>query len=546
MSAGLSTREEDYNSKDGRDKGIGEMCHASTVREICRESSCEPSGLVDYNFVFNENRADGGSDVSMAKFAQSDDETYDRLAEEIKKMGTDFLGYFRGSFVKNSWRYIADLVLYRNNEDLRNILRVLCRYGKSRRNGMFAYSVESDHVHVIHDCSFSGGYCRCIFRREIQPYGIIEQHRTTNKSIYKFTDTDWYDVFVYFFCRKRGERKIWIRGESGKIPSDAELLRWQEIYSAGRQMVRSESRGSDSVGERQSNDRDDRKTNNSFNNEIYGQKASKNGKFQYIRTKTKEILLKYYCSPISAIQDTDEFRSDLTLSDPKNNAQVSATFVDFGRDINKMSIGQIYNILKDKRPQFMTSMNYGDDESSLSIVDELIRFQCDDCDEKICYFLTMLVDILDKKLSKCNAISILSPPSAGKNFFFDMITAICLNYGQLGQANRHNLFAFQEAPSKRLLIWNEPNYESTLTDTLKMMFGGDPYTVRVKHSMDAHVQRTPVLILTNNTVPFLVDSAFKDRIVQFRWKAAPFLKNVNFKPYPMVFFELLNKYNIQF
>ena len=127
-----------------------------------------------------------------------------------------------------------------------------------------------------------------------------------------------------------------------------------------------------------------------------------------------------------------------------------------------------------------------------------------------------------------------------------MIFAICLNYGQLGQANRHNVFAFQEAPNKRILVWNEPNYESSLTDTIKMMMGGDPYTVRVKHSMDTHVRRTPVIILTNNEVPFLAEKAFADRIVKFKWLAAPFLKDVEFKPYPMAFFDLLMKYNINF
>lgn len=127
-----------------------------------------------------------------------------------------------------------------------------------------------------------------------------------------------------------------------------------------------------------------------------------------------------------------------------------------------------------------------------------------------------------------------------------MIFGLLLSYGQLGQANRHNLFAFQEAPNKRVLLWNEPNYESSLTDTIKMMFGGDPYTVRVKNRMDAHVKRTPVIILTNNTVPFMYETAFSDRIIQYKWNAAPFLKDYELKPHPMTFFLLLSKYNITF
>lgn len=113
-----------------------------------------------------------------------------------------------------------------------------------------------------------------------------------------------------------------------------------------------------------------------------------------------------------------------------------------------------------------------------------------------------------------------------------------------GMANRHNTFAFQEAPNKRLLLWNEPNYESALTDTLKMMFAGDPFNVRVKHQSDTPVTRTPVIVLTNNVVPFMSDPAFNDRIKKYKWKAAQFLKQIDYKPIPIALFHVLDKYEI--
>ena len=203
-------------------------------------------------------------------------------------------------------------------------------------------------------------------------------------------------------------------------------------------------------------------------------------------------------------------------------------------------------LINSKSPLFNTSMDYGSREESLIWIDDLLKFQFNDDLESICHFLTSLVDVIDKRLPKCNSLCVKSPPTAGKNFFFDMIFAIILNYGQLGQANKHNVFAFQEAPNKRLLLWNEPNYCASLTDTIKMMLGGDPYTVRVKHMQDTHVKRTPVIILTNNNVNFMSDIAFRERIVKFEWKYAPMLKNIEMKPYPLCFFDLLNKYNIEF
>lgn len=324
------------------------------------------------------------------------------------------------------------------------------------------------------------------------------------------------------------------------------MVRWEEKHNSWGQVVRSQDCGSDNECERQSYKRTSRAASLASLDEIYGKKSKTSGKYGYIKSQTKALLLKYYCSPISAICDVKEFRDNVVLSDPKNKDYLQAAFDDFGKDINEMKLKDIYNMLKDKDPLFIMSMPYGNREESLDVVEQLIRFQCHDDDEEICKFLNALVDVLDRNITKCNALSVKAPPSSGKNFFFDMIFAICLNYGQLGQANKHNVFAFQEAPNKRVLVWNEPNYDSALTDTIKMMMGGDPYTVRVKHAMDTHVRRTPVIILTNNEVQFLVDKAFNDRIVKFKWQAAPFLKDVEFKPYPMVFFDLLKKYNINF
>jgi hypothetical protein len=483
---------------------------------------------------------------SMAKLAKKCPEGYADLAQEIEEMGGEFMEYVGGKTIKGAWRYLSDVVLYRNGDELRECLRVLRSYGRTRRNGMFGFSVEDDHIHVIHDCAYAGGHCRDVWRKQIEPFGELRPTRTENKPIWELTRTDWYDVFEYFFLKKRGTREIWIGGKDWKAPSYDQLVRWEEKHNSWGQVVRGEDCGSDSECERQGYKRTSRAASIASLDEIYGKKPKGGGKYGYIKSQTKALLLKYYCSPVSAIRDVKEFRDNIILSDPKNKDYLQAAFDDFGKDINDMKMCDIYNMLKDKSPLFIMSMPYGNREESLEIIDQLVRFQCNDDDEEICRFLNALVDVLDRNITKCNALSVKAPPSSGKNFFFDMIFAICLNYGQLGQANRHNVFAFQEAPNKRILVWNEPNYESSLTDTIKMMMGGDPYTVRVKHSMDTHVRRTPVIILTNNEVPFLAEKAFADRIVKFKWLAAPFLKDVEFKPYPMAFFDLLMKYNINF
>nr|QVW56790.1 MAG: non-structural protein 1 [Phylloscopus inornatus ambidensovirus] len=504
------------------------------------------AGVVDADNGGDSGESRFGGFNSLNRLAEKCPEVYANVVKEVEKVGSHFLDYVGGKDIKVSWRYLSDIILYRGDGPLQELIRILREYGRTRRSGMFGFSVELDHIHVIHDCAYSGGHCRDVWRKQVEPFGQLGPTRPENKPIWRLTRTDWYDVFEYFFLKKRGTRQIWIGGKDWKTPTDAELVRWEEEHRIGGQVVRSEDSGRDSVGSGQEYKRTSRAASLSDINEIYGKKPKTSGVYANIKSQTKALLLKYYCSPVSAIRDVREFRDNTLLSNPKNKDYLQSAFDDFGKDINGMKLREIFDMLSTGEPIFIMSMPYGDREESLDIIDRLVRFQCNDCEEDILNFLNSVVDVLDRKITKCNALAVISPPSSGKNFFFDMIFAICLNYGQLGQANKHNTFAFQEAPNKRVLVWNEPNYEKGLTDTIKMMMGGDPYTVRVKHGMDAHVRRTPVIILTNNLVPFLCDIAFRDRIVQFKWNAAPFLKDVEFKPTPLSFFDLLNKYNIKF
>lgn len=484
---------------------------------------------------------------TMVEFARKNREAFADLEQEIQEMGNIFFDYVNGKAIKNTWRYLSDVFFFHDDRALLNAVEILRRYGRSRRDRLFGFSVENDHVHIIHDCNYAANCCRDTFRRDLLPEGSFGPARTENKPIWQFTKPDWYDVFNYFFLRKRGTREIWVNGKSWQKPSADQLVRWTEKLGSWGSLVRQSDLRDADVGERPGDKRSRREAPGTSIDEVYGKKTYSAGKFSYIKSETKALLLKYYVSPVQAIRTIEEFANNNLLSDPKNKDYVQAAFDDFGRQINTYTLREFYQLFSDPNssPLFM-QMDYGDIEQSTEWLDELLKYQFDNDLHQIMEFLTNLVDIIDKKIPKCNTLVIKSPPSAGKNFFFDAVLAILQNYGQLGQANKQNNFAFQEAPNKRILVWNEPNYEAALTDTIKMMLGGDPYTVRVKHNMDTHVTRTPVLVLTNSIVGFMVDLAFADRIIKYEWKAAPFLKDIDKKPYPVSFFNLLNKYNITF
>lgn len=186
------------------------------------DSASECSGLVvphikDSGREFGVQRE---RPISMARFAERPGEDFKLLAKEVEEMGGIFMDYVKGKDINASWRYITDVITFRSREQCNRLVEILRDYGRTRRNGMFGFSVESDHIHVIHDCAFSGGHCRDVWRDKVKSIGDLRPTRTENKPIYKFTPTDWYDVFIYFFLEKRGTREIWVRGKSWKAPTD--------------------------------------------------------------------------------------------------------------------------------------------------------------------------------------------------------------------------------------------------------------------------------------------------------------------------------------
>lgn len=287
-----------------------------------------------------------------------------------------------------------------------------------------------------------------------------------------------------------------------------------------------------------------------------GNGGKERSKWERIQSKVEALLEKTAISPLEGIKSDQMFLNDGDLTNPRNRLEVDEAIKIWSHKINNWSLGkfkEMYDRANLKDFKFSVSKTYYSLDESTIILDSLLKYQYGDDANRIKQFLQNLVNILDKQPDgypdinpKCNAITVVSPPSAGKNFFFDTIFALLLNFGQLGTANKHNVFSFQDMANRRVVLWNEPNYSSDQTDYIKNVFEGGDVKARVKNQADTHIKRTPVIILTNNVVPFMVDIAFQDRLVQEKWKTAPFLKDYKLKPYPLAFFKILEMYNIYF
>lgn len=266
----------------------------------------------------------------------------------------------------------------------------------------------------------------------------------------------------------------------------------------------------------------------------------------------EELIYRYPCCPPEAFYNIPEFYANKNINwiDMKD-FKVTIPLRNWAATLRRWSIHDFNKYYNDSTvfPYFnaygsdICNMYYSISES-LTIAKQLLNYQFGDDPEVVIEFLTTLYNVIDKRIPKLNSICIKSPPSAGKNFFFDAVASYLLSYGMFGTANKNNNFSWADGAGKRLVLWNEPNYEQYHIEKIKELLGGDTTRIHVKYANDVSVQRVPIIILTNNHLNIISHPAFNDRLRSYEWMSAGFLKDYDKKLHPLMFYELLKDYGV--
>lgn len=265
-----------------------------------------------------------------------------------------------------------------------------------------------------------------------------------------------------------------------------------------------------------------------------------------------ELIYNYPCCPPDAFINVREFYANPKLNwiDERDN-KIQIPLRNWAATLREWSIAEYHDYYNQEqvKPYFNAyGRSYSDIYysigKSLDIAIELLNHQFDSDGEVIFEFLQTVYNVCDRKIPKLNSICIISPPSAGKNFFFDAIAAYFLSYGMFGTANKNNSFSWADGAGKRLVLWNEPNYENYHIEKIKELLGGDTTRVHVKYKSDVSVQGVPIIILSNNHLNIIDHPAFRDRLRTYQWTSAPFLKEYSRKLNPLFFYELLLHFKI--
>lgn len=464
------------------------------------------------------------------------------------------------------------------------------------KKGVFIAAEHGEHIHVIHDCQYTNSQCRCriirhisetesatsyIKRRKIEKESEISEEdrsrrlidrilgrRTRNeseiveenpKAVRRFnrrrfaaglySGRHWFNTIEYLYRNARRPieiycgSKYWVTG--GKI-SD---LRFSKLFGEGSiSMVErfDISQPGSTLFEGLQCNSIDKGTTDGTEGGTEEERRQHDYQGEKILKPIEKFIRSILCVPLHNILYTGFWTHSQFRYLPHNHPLIITILHNISQEITDMSITEIFEYTRkidNEKLIYAANWNevnktYFTIEESVNVIEKFLMYQ-----GNIQKFLKNLYDIIEKKRPKQNCLYIVSPPNAGKNFFFDMVLHALINFGQIGNFNKFVSFPLQEAVNKRILLWNEPNFEPGAQETLKMLFGGDTCNVKVKYKNDACIRRTPIIVLSNNDC-LPKGEAFTSRILKYTWKAAPQLKILKKKPHPMAFFYVLLKYRI--
>lgn len=470
------------------------------------------------------------------------------LGEEFRSMVSRVVSKLEETPREDGGYYVSDVFGCGTPERAASLAKELAFRARSFRRSFIGVFIHNDHVHTIHDCAYSNKSCRCSFKEFPEAKSDLRRLLRKPRSLETFQRRDWENITIYF-CTK-GRRPTFF-----KIGSSVQRLPF-EITSLSDPFLPSEDeRGSEPSMENCHDpiDYDNFRKRDITPKDVGASRMRKRRRaiepggpdgFGGNTGIMLELIKNYAICPLSEIVYTKEYLEKsiaikrLDDREVKNVIDTHASIVNTWKREDFISFYANPNTIKVWSARSVDHFDnyYMSYEESQYIINTLLEYQLDDMKYQFVY---NLINVIEMAIPKCNCFLIISPPSAGKNFFVDAIKDYYLNVGQMQNPNKYNTFAYQDCHNRRMLIWNEPNYEPRETENLKLLFGGDNLSANVKCKPQANVKRTPIICLSNNTPRFIGDNAFEDRVIYYYWKTAGFLKECNKKPRPDAVMDLL-------
>lgn len=436
-----------------------------------------------------------------------------------------------------------------NTDIVETILR---RYEDTGYNGRVLWISRHDgegwdHIHVVHDCKYTNKWCRC----KIFDGLAFKRRNTANIKLSSDATAEyWYNLSIYLHSSPRKIVLFHIRNNFGRPVGSHEIdsllrdTRWSnrsttilDACNKGNEICNSGYTEESTDGPNSSIDQSNRGGNFArFENKNGGKKQ-----------KILQFFFEHPTSPILSIVKTKQWLNSAFAELGRNNETFKNCCDIFCRKICNFTLEDFAKLYNNSSPIF-GALSGNVEEEYYSITESLIQlenfllYQFVTIDA-VRDFLDIIYLHLNKKTGKKNCIQICGPPSSGKTYFINIISSFVLSKGQIRNFNKYDNFPLNDCIDKRILIWDEPNYERSAIEQIKLLFSGDKCPANVKYESQVQIDRTPIYVTANADI-FPTSEEFQCRMFRFNWQSFP-NKTLDVKQiYPLAFYQILLKYGI--
>lgn len=494
-------------------------------------------------------RPGDGQSIRHSGTERSTDGRRERSPIRTTILGNKFIDHLLQRYSGHpSYRLVRDVFQFRGHKDSYQQVRDIHRSLQEKHtfHAIVQHDHEGyDHYHVIHVCPWKRNQCRCFF--------VPSRRKTRTVYVGKIEREDWNNFFQYYTKDARLLQYLY----SGDIGHRA--LRGIEFISSKGLEDGSKEREVEASGSKSKDACDGCRI---FDTGITNKQVVRpTEKQQYIVRNPKpeeveQLMMSHITVPIHSICTTTIWnKSKFRYVSPKD--QIITQIIDSLRSQFVHWKLKDYMLYLETNTPLYECLNgdiesyYYDEWESIEIISKLLTFQLEDIalgeevtvDKMITTFLQEVHDICEKKIPKKNTLEITGPASCGKSYFCDMVCNFYINVGHVRNFSKLDSFPLQSAYNRRILLWNECQFEHSAQDTVKLLLGGDPCPANIKYEDIKTIARTPVIITANtrwvpNTAPF------NDRMIRYTWKPCISLKNNSRKPNPKCLPALFDYHNV--
>lgn len=420
-----------------------------------------------------------------------------------------------------------------------------------------------NHIHVAHDCTYTNSSCRCAWIQPFRQKGLPGTGKPyiggrskgdlrviTGDECKQQDSTFLSNLLQYYVGHGKESGSVFIGGVIRRIPSGCAADPSQPVEAIGEEgfvagcadartdldftlrpdelYLRKDDAaegGADQVRRRGNEDPVDKSSRK-------GAKRFRYGFSELIVDDVLALLDTYICCPPENIVNHPVWLDHPNLCNyTPAEKEVQRGFDRYLSKINRKTISDLESYHNERTRTVLYENKNNKDGNIVGLYnrEESCYYACmflrsvfpaeteEETFKKVQDFLGNVVDVVDQRVPKKNAIDVWGPPSCGKTWFFNMVTDYCMNVGYMLNLTREtHRFALENCLNRKLIMWNEPQVAEGFQERLKTILGGDRTFTEVKGRRGGTILRTGVIITCNARV-YPDDEAINARRFCYSW-----------------------------